>query len=158
MHVSRRVESIEVGSRSRRPHARNRSGEALVLSVAAQSIPLNIAEGNGKRSLKHRARFLNVARGSALECTALQDTLLTTKGIKVQDDAAMKALLHRIVPMLTRMAMKFDGVAEPNAAYDAEFDYDHEHRCAEHEHEAQTEEAPEPWEATERKMAFRYFP
>jgi hypothetical protein len=69
-----------------------------------------------------------------------------TKGIEAQDDAAMKAMLHRIVAMLTRMAMKFDGVAEPLAAYDAEIDFDNEHRYAEHEHEheheheAQTEE------------------
>ena len=40
---------------------------------AAQSIPLNIAGGNGKGSLKDRARFLDTARGSALECAAIQD-------------------------------------------------------------------------------------
>ena len=37
---------------------------------AAQSIPLNIADGNGKRSLKDRSRFFDIARGSALECAA----------------------------------------------------------------------------------------
>jgi four helix bundle protein len=45
---------------------------------AAQSIPLNIAEGNGKRSPKDRARFLDVARGSALEVDAIQDVLAVT--------------------------------------------------------------------------------
>jgi hypothetical protein len=46
------------------------------------------------------------------------------------------------------MAMKFAGVAAaPIAAYDAEIDYDNEHRDAEHEPE--TDETPEPGGATE---------
>ena len=54
----------------------------------------------------------------------------------------MKAMLHRIVAMQTRMAMKFDGVAESSAEYDVEnagIDYDYEHRVAEHEHETQNQ-------------------
>jgi len=60
----------------------------------------------------------------------------------------MKAMLHRIVAMLTRMAMKFDGVAESSAAYDAVIDYDYEHRFAEHEHDTQDT----PTIATERRI------
>ena len=73
---------------------------------------------------------------------------MRTNGIKARDDAAMKAMLHRIEAMLTRMAMKFDGVADPVAAYDAEIDHDNEHRYSEHEHESQTEETPEQWDTT----------
>ena len=74
----------------------------------------------------------------------------TTKGITLPDDAAMKAMLHRIVAMLTRMAMKFDGVAEPNAAYDAAIDYDNEHRGAEHENEKKHEQSMGPKSSIER--------
>ena len=40
-----------------------------------------------------------------------------------------------IVAMLTRMAMKFDGVAESGAEVHANIDYDYEHPFAEHEHD-----------------------
>jgi four helix bundle protein len=115
---------------------------------AAQSIPLNIAEGNGKRSLNDRARFLDIARGSALECAAIQDVLAASGGLDTESNQAMKRKLQRIVSMLTRMAMKADGVAEMPAGYGVEIDYEHEHRCAEHEHETETE--PEPPDAAER--------
>ena len=103
-------------------------------------------------SIKARSRLSSLERRSntsSLMIGQSESASRKQKGIKVQDDAAMKAMLHRIVAMLTRMAMKFDGVAEQAAEYDAEIDY--EHRCAEHEHESQTEESPEPWDATERR-------
>jgi four helix bundle protein len=41
---------------------------------AAQSIPLNIAEGNGKQNLKDNNRYFQIARGSAFECAAVHDS------------------------------------------------------------------------------------
>jgi four helix bundle protein len=38
------------------------------LDRASTSIPLNIAEGNGKYTPKDRCRFFDIAHGSALEC------------------------------------------------------------------------------------------
>jgi four helix bundle protein len=95
---------------------------------AAQSIPLNIAEGNGKRSLKDRARYLDIARGSALECAAIQDVLVVSGGLSREKDQELKSRLVRIVAMLTRMAMKFDGVSESPSEYNQSGDYEHEHR------------------------------
>ena len=40
---------------------------------AAQAIPLNIAEGNGKATDGDRRRYFEVARGSAPECGGVQD-------------------------------------------------------------------------------------
>ena len=102
---------------------------------AAQSILLNIAEGNGKRSLKDRSRFFDIARGSALECSAIQDVLLVSEAIAIETSDPLKAKLKRIVAMLTRLAMRSDRVGESSAWYDHGIDYEHEHehRFAEHE-------------------------
>ena len=48
---------------------------------ASQSIPLNIAEGNGRRGSQDRRRFFDIARASALECAAIQDVLIIGKAL-----------------------------------------------------------------------------
>ena len=58
---------------------------------AAQSIPLNIAEGNGKESLKEKNRFVEIARGSALECAASHDVLDSCEIIDMQFSRQGKA-------------------------------------------------------------------
>ncbi len=41
------------------------------------SIPLNIAEGSGKQTGKDQARLYDNARGSALECGACLDVIVS---------------------------------------------------------------------------------
>ena len=96
--------SFQIAQRLNGPHRHARDQWLR----AAQSIPLNIAEGNGKRSLKDRNRFLDIARGSALECAAIQDVLAATDGIDVASQETGKQHLKRIVSMLTKLIARAD--------------------------------------------------
>src|SRR5438874_6120227 len=49
------------------------------LDRASTSVALNIAEGNGKFAIRDRCRFLDFARGSALECAACLDVLVAKR-------------------------------------------------------------------------------
>src|SRR6266550_1139927 len=106
------------------------------LDRASTSIPLNIAEGNGKFSAKDRARFLEMARGSALECAACLDVLLVRKLASEEQVVLAKEQLVRIVQMLIGLLRKFSERAgvlrKEEPTYSVEHDYDHEH---EHEQE-----------------------
>lgn len=79
---------------------------------AAQSIPLNIAEGNGKQSLKDKNRFFEITRGSALECAAIHDILSSFEAIDAETNHIGKSSLKRIVSMLTRLIQRTENVAE----------------------------------------------
>jgi four helix bundle protein len=101
----------------------------------AQSIPLNIAEGNGKRSLKDRNRFLDIARGSALECASIQDVLAATDGMDDESNGELKRMLKRIVSMLTRLIGRADVVSESGEEYNAAVEYEYREAEYEYEHE-----------------------
>jgi four helix bundle protein len=96
---------------------------------AAQSMPLNIAEGNGKESLKDKNRFFEIARGSALECAAIHDVLAGCGVIDRGVGRQGKAELKRIVSMLTRLIQRSNAVREDR------FEYEYEYRDAEYETE-----------------------
>jgi four helix bundle protein len=78
------------------------------LDRASLSSLLNTAEGNGKRQGRQRAKFFDDARGSAVECAAWLDALAAKGLASTQRIAEGKALLLRIVGMLTKLVDRFD--------------------------------------------------
>lgn len=73
------------------------------LKRAALSVPLNIGEGSGRRQVGDRSRHYSIARGSAMECSAVLDVMKTLE-IGEQDRIAEgQDILVRIVSMLTKM-------------------------------------------------------
>lgn len=111
-----------------RRHARDE------LIRASQSIPRNIAEGNGKRSRADRCRFFEIARGSGLESAAVLDELRVVGALEEDETREGKLLLHRIVSMLTKMTDPGDSVREERREYgEKESDYAHEHDEDRHE-------------------------
>jgi four helix bundle protein len=70
------------------------------LDRASTSIPLNIAEGNGKYALKDRCRYFDTAHGSALECAAGLDVLVAKAKLTTEQVRPGKERLQKIVRML----------------------------------------------------------
>ena len=82
------------------------------LDRASTSIPLNIAEGNGKFSAADRGRFLEMARGSALECAACLDVLAARKLVTPKQTEPRKQQLATIVRMLIGLLKRFSPRAD----------------------------------------------
>ena len=100
------------------------------LDRASTSLPLNIAQGNGKFSTVDRARFLEIARGSALECAACLDVLEVRKLVAAERILPAKERLVRTVNMLMGMLRRFSGRAEflreDEGPYAIEHEQEHE--------------------------------
>ena len=73
------------------------------LERSGHSVALNIAEENGKFSKKDRARFFQIAHGSALESAACLDLLVARRCCPRDAIASGKAILEEIVKMLFTM-------------------------------------------------------
>ena len=101
------------------------------LDRASTSIPLNIAEGNGKFSSADRARFFEIARGSALECAACLDVLVARKFTSNEQIETQKEQLVKIVQMLVGLLRRFSEHAgllrEEAETYGDEHEHDYEH-------------------------------
>ena len=89
------------------------------LDRASTSIPLNIAEGNGKFTVPDRCRFFDTARGYALECAACLDVMVAKNLATVDVANAGKEILHGIVCMLIGLIQAND----PNRVSEESADY-----------------------------------
>jgi four helix bundle protein len=76
------------------------------LDRASTSVPLNIAEGNGKFTLKDRCRFFDIAHGSALECAAGLDILVAKAKLTPDQIRPGKERLQKVVRMLMGLIKK----------------------------------------------------
>lgn len=76
------------------------------LKRSSLSVPLNIAEGSGKASAAERRRFFEIARCSALECSAIINCAQTLKLADAKLIENNRALILRIVKMLSKLAPK----------------------------------------------------
>ena len=85
------------------------------LDRASTSVALNIAEGNGKFAIRDRCRFLDFARGSALECAACLDVLVAKRLIDEQTIRPGKEQLLEIVWMLVGLISSLNARIQEDA-------------------------------------------
>jgi four helix bundle protein len=86
------------------------------LDRAATSIPLNIAEGNGKFSRRDRARYFDIARGAAVESASCLDVIVSRKLAMIERMAESKGILFEVVSMLMGLPKEFGYFGEDEMA------------------------------------------
>lgn len=77
------------------------------LDRASTSIALNLAEGNGKRGAKDRCRYLDIARGSTVECAACLDVLVARKKLSLLSADEGKEILLAAVSLIAGLIARF---------------------------------------------------
>src|SRR5689334_4259707 len=77
------------------------------LDRASTSAVLNIAEGNGKRSHADRCRYLDIARGSAVECAACLDVLVVRQKLDAATVDQGKEILLAVVSLVSGLIARF---------------------------------------------------
>ena len=86
------------------------------LDRASTSAVLNIAEGNGKFSLRDRRRYFEIALGSALECAGCIDVIVVRKYLTEVEANVGKIKLQRAIGPLIGLVQSLDkrlGEPEP---------------------------------------------
>jgi len=78
------------------------------LDRSSLSTLLNIAEGNGKRQKKIRAKFFDDARGSTCESAACLDALVAKRVCTPERIQVGKKNQDRVCSMLTKLVARFD--------------------------------------------------
>ena len=100
---------------------------------ASQSIPLNVAEGNGKSAHHDRRHYFEIVRGSALECAAIQDVLRIGGALEEKEHLERKSDLDRIAIMFSKLGGRAYKVEDEKITYgsnaidfDDDFDFESE--------------------------------
>ncbi|MEZ4754770.1 MAG: four helix bundle protein [Bdellovibrionota bacterium] len=73
------------------------------LARASSSIPLNIAEGSGKSTERDKRRFYSIARGSAMECSAIFDVMCARNLVTSEERKKARSLIRPIVGVLSKL-------------------------------------------------------
>ena len=72
----------------------------IEIGIAIEIENTSIAEGNGKTAEAGRRRYFEIARGSVLECAAIQDVLIVGKALDDRESRERKVEPDRMAVML----------------------------------------------------------